>query len=58
MIRSANTRALVYGPAKDASRVTESGKPAGTAPGVKFVRMERDAALFAVGSDSYSLVAE
>jgi alpha-L-rhamnosidase len=53
----ANAYALVYVPAKDASQVTESGQPATTAPGVKFVRMEGNTALFAVGSGDYVFVA-
>lgn len=54
----ANAYALVYFPAKDAAQVTESGQPAATAPGVKFVRMEGNAALFAVGSGNYEFVAK
>ena len=37
----ANTTATVYVPAKDAAAVTESGKPASEAEGVKFLRMEK-----------------
>jgi alpha-L-rhamnosidase len=33
--------------------VTESGKPADKAEGVKFLRMENNAAVYAVGSGSY-----
>ncbi|HEY9172560.1 MAG TPA: family 78 glycoside hydrolase catalytic domain [Verrucomicrobiae bacterium] len=54
----ANTTALVHVPAKDASRVKEGGKPATTAPGVKFVRMEGSAAVFAVGSGNSEFVAD
>ena len=38
---------------KDAASVTESGKPAGEAEGVKFLRMENNAAVYAVGSGNY-----
>ena len=41
----------------DAALVTESGKPAAGAEGVKFLRMESGAALFAVQSGSYQFVA-
>jgi alpha-L-rhamnosidase len=49
-----NTTATVWVPAKDAGTVTESGKPAAKAAGVKFVKSENGAALFEVGSGSYS----
>ncbi|MCX6878127.1 MAG: hypothetical protein NTW21_30585 [Verrucomicrobia bacterium] len=39
-----NTTFVVYVPAKDAAGVTESGKPAANADGVKFLRMENGAA--------------
>jgi alpha-L-rhamnosidase len=48
-----NTTATVFVPAKDAASVTESGKPAGEAEGVKFLRMENNAAVYAVGSGNY-----
>lgn len=48
-----NSTATVYIPAKDAATVTESGKPADKAEGVKFLRMENNAALYAVGSGTY-----
>jgi len=53
VIIPANAYALVYVPAKDADSVTESGQPATTAAGVKFIRMDKDAALFAIGSGDY-----
>ena len=53
----ANTTATLYVPAKDAARVTESGKPASTATGVKFLRMEDGAVVFLVQSGSYSFEA-
>jgi hypothetical protein len=49
----ANTTATVFVPAKDASAVTESGKPVTKAEGVKFLRMENGAAVYAVGSGTY-----
>jgi hypothetical protein len=49
----ANTTATVFVPAKDAAGVTESGKPAGEVEGVKFLRMESNAAVYAVGSGTY-----
>ncbi|MEI6604208.1 MAG: glycoside hydrolase family 78 protein [Verrucomicrobiota bacterium] len=48
-----NTTATVYVPAKDATGVTESGKPAAKAEGVIFLRMENSAAVYAVGSGAY-----
>jgi len=48
-----NATATVFVPAKDAASVTESGKPTGEANGVKFLRMENGAALYAVGSGNY-----
>jgi alpha-L-rhamnosidase len=49
----ANATATVYIPAKEAAGVTESGKPITEAEGVKFLRMERGAAVCAVGSGTY-----
>ena len=49
----ANTIAVIYVPAKDAAAVTESGKAFPEADGVKFLRMERNTAIFKVGSGSY-----
>jgi alpha-L-rhamnosidase len=48
-----NTTATIFVPVKDATSVTESGKPVGEANGVKFLRMENGAALYAVGSGNY-----
>ena len=48
-----NTTATVFVPAKDAGSVTESGKPAAQADGVKFLRMENNAAIFTVGCGRY-----
>jgi alpha-L-rhamnosidase len=41
------------GPANSDSVVTESGRPAAEAPGVTFLRMEKDAAVYEVGSGTY-----
>jgi len=49
----ANTTATVYVPAKDRAGVKESGKPMDEAEGVKFLRMENGAGVFAVGSGQY-----
>jgi len=40
-------------PALEAATVTESGKPAAQAEGVKFLRMEIHAAVYAIGSGTY-----
>ncbi|MBI4877267.1 MAG: family 78 glycoside hydrolase catalytic domain [Acidobacteria bacterium] len=53
----ANTTATVYVPAADAARVSESGRPAAGAPGVKFLRLEDGAAVYAVEPGSYRFVA-
>ena len=45
--------ATVIVPAKDPAAVTEGGKPATQAEGVKFLRKESGAAVFAVGAGSY-----
>jgi len=49
----ANTTATVYVPAKDEAAITESGSPAAKAEGVKFLRMEKGAAVYEVGSGTY-----
>lgn len=49
----ANTTATVYVPARTAEKVCESGRPAETAEGVRFLRREEDAAVFEVGSGAY-----
>ena len=52
----ANTTATVYVPTKDAAAVTESGKAAAEAEGVKFLRMENDRAVYQVAAGSYGFV--
>ncbi len=51
-----NTRATVYVPASAAEQVTESGKPAASAEGVSFLRLENGSAVFAVKSGKYQFV--
>ena len=48
-----NSTGTIFVPTKDAATVTESGKPFGEAEGVKFLRMENNAAVYAVGSGTY-----
>jgi alpha-L-rhamnosidase len=48
-----NTTATVYVPAKDVGSVQESGKLVTSVEGVKFLRMENGAAVFAVESGRY-----
>ena len=49
-----NTTATVYMPATHAESITEDGKPAIQARGVKLLKMENGRAVFSVGSGSYS----
>jgi alpha-L-rhamnosidase len=48
-----NTTATVYVPALDAAGVLESGIPLDKVQGVKFIRMENNASVVAVGSGTY-----
>ena len=50
----ANTIATVYVPAVSADSVTESSEEANQAPGVTFLHMEDNAAVYEVGSGTYS----
>jgi alpha-L-rhamnosidase len=50
----ANTTATVFVPAKSADEVKESGKAAKQSDGVKFLRSEKDRAVFAVQSGDYT----
>jgi len=54
----ANTTATVYVPAKSSETVTESGKPAGQSPGIKFLRFENDRTVYAVESGTYDFQSE
>jgi hypothetical protein len=49
----ANTTATVYVPARKVADVTEGGKPAAEADGVKFLRAEGDRAVYQIGSGDY-----
>jgi alpha-L-rhamnosidase len=51
-----NTTATVRVPASDPAHMYESGRPAGQSPGVTFVRMDGDAALYQVESGAYDFV--
>jgi len=53
-----NTTATVYVPAKNEANVTESGKSASKAQGVKFMRMENSAVVYEVGSGCYRFCSE
>ena len=48
-----NTTATVHVPAEDAAAVTEGGNTIDKAKGVKFLRMENNAAVYEIGSGSY-----
>jgi len=50
--------ATVYVPARTAEGITESGKPASKAEGVRFLRLEKDFAVFEVGSGRYDFEIE
>ncbi len=53
-----NTTATVLVSARDAAQVTESGKVAARADGVKFVGMQDGRAVFEVGAGNYNFVSE
>jgi alpha-L-rhamnosidase len=50
----ANTTATLFVPAAGESSVTESGKPASGAKGVRFLRMEERAAVYTLESGTYT----
>lgn len=52
-----NTTAAVYVPSADPNRVTEGGRSATRAPGVRLLRSDRSASVFEVGSGEYEFVA-
>jgi alpha-L-rhamnosidase len=54
----ANTTATVYVPTQNAQSVRESGKPAASAAGVKFLLMEGSLAVFEIGSGRYSFASQ
>ncbi|HEY1114189.1 MAG TPA: family 78 glycoside hydrolase catalytic domain, partial [Chitinophagaceae bacterium] len=49
-----NTNALIYLPVKAAGDVLEGGKPASESKAVRFIGLEKDCAVFQVGSGNYS----
>lgn len=49
----ANTTATLYLSASSVSEITEGGKPANQAPGIKFMRMENGKAVFELSSGRY-----
>jgi hypothetical protein len=53
-----NTTATVFVPTRAQSSVRESGKPAARAAGLKFLRMEANAAVYEAGSGAYEFTAE
>jgi len=53
-----NTRATVFVPAPNAEAVTEGGKPAGEAEGVRLLRVEEGHAVYDVGSGDYAFCVE
>ncbi len=53
-----NCTATVYVPATSVASVTESGKPATQAKGVKFLRQEGDQAVFEIGSGKYAFASK
>lgn len=52
-----NTTATIYVPTTHADSVTENGRPAAEATGVKFLRIENGCAVFAVESGKYGFAA-
>ena len=58
LVIPANTTATVYLPTTNPKTVTEGGVRAAKAPGVKFLRVEKDRAIFAVASGSYDFTSE
>jgi alpha-L-rhamnosidase len=48
-----NTTATIYVPAKNEGSVTEGGRPASRAPGVKLLRFENGRAIYELGSGRY-----
>ena len=52
-----NTTATVYVPTSESGSVTEGGKPASAANGVKFLRKENQCAVYEVGSGAYQFSA-
>jgi len=53
-----NTTATICIPTKDEASVTESGKPAATATGLKFLRMDQGAAIYRAVSGTYAFTSK
>ncbi len=53
-----NTTAKIYVPTEDSASVTEGGRPAADAEGVKLLRKEGDVVVYEVGSGKYSFIAK
>jgi alpha-L-rhamnosidase len=53
-----NTRAVVYIPSSNINDIIENGAKANTAVGVKFLKIERNKAVFEIGSGAYSFVSK
>ncbi len=53
-----NTTATIYLPGRDPDQITEGGKPLYRAKGVKFLRMDGDLSVIAVGSGKYDFAAK
>ena len=51
-----NTTAQIYVPTTNASAITESGVPAASSPGVTYVGVSNNAAVYTVGSGNYIFV--
>jgi alpha-L-rhamnosidase len=54
----ANTTATVYIPADSVKNITESGKPATKAEGVRFQQIKQGTAVFIIGSGQYQFVSQ
>jgi alpha-L-rhamnosidase len=52
----ANSTATVYVMSQDGEKVTESGRAAGTSPGVRYLGSDNEHAIFEVGSGTYEFV--
>jgi alpha-L-rhamnosidase len=53
-----NTTATICIPAKDAASVKESGQPAASVAGLKFLRMDHGTAVYQAGSGSYAFTSD
>ncbi len=51
-----NSTATVWVPAAGPARITEGGRPAASAPGVRFLRRQEGATVFEVGSGTHEFV--